>query len=131
MTGNLFVDLLVSAGGILLLVGLSWSLGGWNNRVITLASARNRLKTDEPDFTAEDWLVSVDGRAALALGTLEIVLIFSIGDKMASRRAARSSLYWDRETELINIKLDDPTVPLVGLRAGSTDIAAEWARLLN
>lgn len=133
MTGNLLLDLLISAGGVAVLVGLSAFLGAWKSTRIDDASARERIRFDEPDFPLGDVAVSADGKAAVAFGAdgREAVVVFAVGDGIASRRIAISGAIVSLAGEAVEIALSDPTRRRIRLLAPDAATGARWAGALS
>ena len=91
MTGNVYLDLAISLGGIAFLLALAAGLGATASIKLTAENAKERLAFDEPDFRiAEFWI----GEAcALAISdTDEAAIVFAVGDKLATRRADRETV---------------------------------------
>ncbi|MEL6360740.1 MAG: hypothetical protein AAFR21_06610 [Pseudomonadota bacterium] len=92
MTGNLYLDLLISLGGIGFVVGLAALLGAGEPILVTEENARDRVAFDEPDFIADNWFVDTRGKGALGIGkgiggeAAEAVVVFRLGDRLATRR---------------------------------------------
>lgn len=129
MTGNLYLDLLISLAGVGLMVGVSWALGGWRSAPVDAASAADRLAFDEPDFRPREWLISEDGRAAAALSEdgKEAALVFQVGDRLATRRFLRGSVPIERSGTALVAVLKEPSKWRLRLAAPDEASAARWA----
>lgn len=129
MTGDLYLDLAISVAGIALMVGVSWMIGAWRSRPVERAAAAERLAFDEPDFAAVDWMVSEDRRAAAAISERgdEAALVFSVGDRLATRRFALGDVRARCEDSKIIIETGDLSKPKIVLAAQDARQAAEWA----
>jgi hypothetical protein len=92
-----------------LLVLLSWALGGWETAKIDLAAAQERTAFDHPDFTAQRWLVARDGAAALAASDdgREMIVVFPNGDRLVTRRGAAQRFDVTIDGDLISLKIGD------------------------
>jgi len=130
VTGSILLDLLISLGGVLVLVGLSAALGAWRTEKVTEAGAAERLAFDEPDFAPAEWLIDADGRAAFALSATgeEAAVVFALGDGLASRRFPVGALPASADGDTVTLRLTEPSKNRVSARAGSTEAAAAWAR---
>lgn len=133
MTGNLYLDLLVSFGGVAVLVAVSFLLGAWKSASIDESAARDRLAFDEPDFRPAEWLFSSDGKSAAALSGdgAEAAFIFALGDGLATRRTKLGTVPVSVEGERVVVKLCDPSKWVLKLAAGSPEEAARWAGRLS
>lgn len=132
MTGNLALDLLISAGGVALIVLISVLLGAWKTVRLDEASARGRLELDEPDFQPSDLLVGADGKAALAIGANgDAALVFALGDGLATRRFKPGDYQVKAAGADVELNLRDPSKWRVRLAAGSPEAAAGWAGRLS
>lgn len=129
MTGNLAIDLAISLAGIALMVGVSWLIGAWRSTPVSEAAARERLAFDEPDFAPARFMVSGDGRAAAALSGEgeEAAFVFSLGDRLATRRYRRGAFKVRREGGEVVAELADPSKPKLRLLARDAEEAADWA----
>jgi hypothetical protein len=129
MTGNLYLDLLISFAGVGVLVAVSWTLGGWRSAPVDAASAAERLAFDEPDFKPGEWLLSVDGRAAAALSEdgKEAALVFRVGDGLATRRFRRGAVPIERSGAALVAALKEPSKWRLRLIAPDEASAARWA----
>ena len=128
MTGNLYLDLVISLVGVGVLVGVSWLLGGWRSAAVDAASAADRLAFDEPDFRVREWLISADGKAAAALSedANEAALVFRVGDGLASRRFRRGAAPVERSGAALEIVLKDPSKWRLRLIAPDEASAERW-----
>ena len=133
MTGNLLLDLALSAGGVLLLLALSWALGAWKSTPVDEAAARDRLAFDEPDFAVSDIFVAADGRTAAAVSTngAEAAVVFQVGDRTATRRFPVGSRPVATEGGTITVRLGEISRPNLPLVAADAAEAAAWARRLQ
>lgn len=129
MTGSLAFDMLISLTAIALMVGISMLIGAWRNASVDEAAARERLAFDEPDFEPGRWLVSADGKAAVALsgGGDEAAFVFSVGDSLATRRLRVGAFEVACDGGDIIARIPDVSKPRIRLRAGDAGAAAEWA----
>jgi hypothetical protein len=129
MTGDPLLDLAISFVGTVLLVALSWALGAWRSAAVDEAAAAARLAFDEPDFRPSAWLVSEDGRAALAADEAgrEFALVFAVGDGLATRRAALGSRPAQRDGRAVTILLNEFSKRRVRLVARDESAAEDWA----
>lgn len=132
MTGNLWLDLLISFGGVAVLVGLSFALGGWRSLALDETVVRDRLSFDEPDFIARDFFVSADGKAAAAISEAgEAVFLFALGDGVATRRLPRGAAKVKTEGKSVVATLGDVSRGKVKLAAADEAEAARWAGRLK
>ncbi|MBI1364950.1 MAG: hypothetical protein GC153_03215 [Alphaproteobacteria bacterium] len=133
MTGNTFLDLLISLGGIAIMVAVSWGLGAWRTAKVDAQSARERLAFDEPDFRAVEMFVSADGRTAAALseGGGEVAFVFAAGTGLGTRRAKRGAAELSAEGCDVVARLGDITAPRLRLKAPDEATAARWAGRLS
>jgi hypothetical protein len=133
VTGNLLLDLVISAAGVGLLVALSYVLGGYRDAVLNEASMRDRLAFDEPDFAVSDFLISTDGKAAIALDTAkrEGAVVFAHGDGLATRRFPIGSAAVGSDGAALVISLHDVSKWRVRIAAAAPDAAKSWARRLG
>ncbi len=126
MTGNVFVDSLISLGAIGLMVALAWALFRAPAQPVTEAKARERLAFDEPDFSVVSWLFDKDGRAALAEGGGgEFALVSRLGADLVTRRFSSAGARVREEAGALVIMPGDPGSRPVMLMSSA---AAEWAR---
>ena len=133
MTGNLYLDLLISFAGIGVMVGVSFLLGAWKNAPVDAASAIDRLAFDEPDFAPARWMMSADKRAAAALSAAggEAAFVFAQGDGLATRRLSHGAFKVEQEGREVIVSFGDITKPKIRLVAGGEAEAAEWAGSLR
>lgn len=133
MTGNLAIDLAISLAGIALMVGVSFLIGAWRSAPVSEAAARERLAFDEPDFEPSRFMVSGDGRAAAAMSGAgdEAAFVFSVGDRLATRRFRRGAFKVRREGGEVVAEISDPSMPKLRLIARNAEEAADWAGGLN
>lgn len=132
MTGNVAVDLAISLAGILVLVGVSYVLGGWRSAAVTAEAATTRLRLDEPDFDPIEWMVGTDGRCAAAVSgdRREIALVFAIGDKLASRRFRRGAVSMEKQGPAVIFRMKEPSLRMLRLVApAETDVEGWLSRL--
>ena len=117
MTGNAFLDLAISLTGVAALVGLAFLLGATKTLVLDEASAQERLAFDEPDFRVGEWMIDTGGRSAIALSSDggEVVVLFVLGDGLASRRFKVGGLPVSFDGRRLRIRLDDLSKPSVDL----------------
>lgn len=88
MTGNVVIDLAISALGVAIMAGLARLIFGKVDPSLDLDKAIERLSFDEPDFEPMDWLVDENKKAALARNNAgEIAVITAHGDGLVTRRA--------------------------------------------
>lgn len=128
MTGNVAIDLAISLAGILVLVGVSYLLGGWRTATVTAEAAIARLRLDEPDFAPGEWMVGADGRCAAAVSgdRREIALVFAVGDKFASRRFRRGAVSIEKQAAAIIFRMKEPSLRLVRLIAPDPASLEGW-----
>lgn len=132
MTGDLTLDLLISAAGVALIVAISALLGGFRSVRLDEASARARLAQDEPDFEPAAFMISADGKAAAALGAgRDAALLFALGDGVATRRFAVGAFEVAAEGRDVAILLGEPSKGRLTLAAATPETAAEWAGRLS
>jgi len=87
LTGNVVIDLAISAIGIALIVAIAWSAFRPVELLLSEEKAAARLAFDEPDFNPVEWILSEKQDAALARNqNEEIALVLVHGDRLASRR---------------------------------------------
>ena len=127
MTGNLIIDLAISAIAIGVMVAFAYFLFPSRPEGVTLDRARERLAFGEPDFAPNDWLIDDHARAALAIGVDDqVALIVNVGGDLASRRFERASLSVSLGAEnLLDISTGDAMGRQIPIEA---DGAAQWAR---
>ncbi len=128
MTGNTAVDLAISLGGVVVLALVSWMLGGWRTVRVDAANAAERLALDEPDFAAAGWMIGADGAAAAATSATgrETVLVFRIGDGLASRRFRHGAVGIERRGLTLVFRVNEPSRREVHLTASSDAQAEQW-----
>jgi hypothetical protein len=132
VTGNLVLDLLISAGGVALLVAISAILGGWRSATLTETAVRERLAFDEPDFSPAALMLGVDGRTAAAQSeTGEVALVFRVGDGLATRRFRPGAFPVAIEGGRIIVALKDPSIWRLALAAPDAQSAQAWAGRLT
>jgi hypothetical protein len=131
MTGNLVLDLVISLGGVAVLVAVSGMLGGWRSLKVDEAAARDRLAFDEQDFVARDLLLSRDGKAAAALSNEEAVFLFPLGDSLATRRTRLGAVRVAVEGASVIAALGDVSKAKLKLAAPDEATAARWAGRLK
>ncbi|MCA8889228.1 MAG: hypothetical protein KDA46_10390 [Parvularculaceae bacterium] len=133
MTGNLYLDLAISLVGVGLVVLISYFLGAWRSVKVTEAAAADRLAFDEPDFAPERWMIGVDGAVAAALAKAggEIALVFSLGDRLVSRRLPALAVKCSARDGTLVFELGEPSKRAIRLVAASSQQAGEWARALG
>lgn len=132
MTGNPWLDLLISFGGVAVLVGLSFALGGWRSLALDDVLARDRLAFDEPDFIAKDLFISADGKAAAAISEAgEAVFLFALGDGVATRRLPRGAAKVRTEGKSVVATIGDVSRSRIKLAAADESEAARWAGRLG
>ncbi|MEO1136318.1 MAG: hypothetical protein AAFW68_06870 [Pseudomonadota bacterium] len=126
MTGNLFVDSLVSLAAIALMVGLARLFFPASGETVTQARAAERLAFDEPDFRPVRWLIDGEGRAALAEGEAgDLALVSRLGLDLVTRRFPAGAMRADAAEGKLVIRPGDPGSRKVAL---ASDDAALWAR---
>ena len=128
MTGNVAVDLAISLAGIVVLVGVSYLLGGWRTAAVTADAASARLRLDEPDFAPDEWMVGADGRCAAAVSgdRREIALVFAVGDKLASRRFRRGAVSIEKQAAAIIFRMKEPSLRKIRLVAPDPSNLEGW-----
>ncbi len=133
MTGNLILDLLISAAGVVVLVALSWVLGGWRTQVVDESAATARLAFDEPDFAPEAWLFDRKGAAGVAISAdgTEAAAVFGVGDGFATRRFNAGAVKAAAAGEILMLDLGDPSKWRLRIRASSAEEASRWALRLR
>lgn len=133
MTGNLYLDLLISFAGIAVLVGVSFALGGWKSARVDEVAAQDRLAFDEPDFDVVEWLFSEDGKAAAAISRdgEEIAYIFAVGDGLSTRRVRKGAAKVEAAGEMVTVRLGDASFGRLRLAARDGEAAARWAGRLG
>ena len=130
MTGNTLIDLAISIGGVILLVGLARLIFGLQGAALTEAAAADRLAFDEPDFEPAEWLIS--GTGAIAVNQAgEAALIKPLGDGLVSRRFSVKDLRWRRDGLRLTIEAPDHAFSTLMVNAGSEEEAQRWAARLN
>ena len=130
MTGNTLIDLAISIGGVILLVGLARLIFGVQSAALTRAAASDRLAFDEPDFEPAEWLVSESGAVAVNQAG-EAALIKPLGDGLVSRRFSVKDLRWRRDGLQLMIEAPDHAFSNLMVSASSEDEAQRWAARLN
>lgn len=128
MTGDLVLDLAISLGGVLAIVGVTAALGALTTARVTQDCARDRLAFDEPDFVAAEWMIGLDGRAAAAISAdrAETALIFAVGDGLATRRFRAGAVALEKAGATLVFRLGEPSLPAVRLAAPDDATAADW-----
>ena len=118
----------ISLAGVLVLVLVSFLLGGLKSAAVTREAAAERLAFDEPDFRAAEWMVGADGKAAatVSIDGAEAALIFAIGDGLASRRFRRGGVALRRDGSTLLIDTREPSLWGLKLKAPDEASAAEW-----
>jgi hypothetical protein len=129
MTGNFFIDALISITGIAAIVLIARLVFPASAIRITEATARERIAFDEPDFAPLHWLLDAQGRAALAEGAAgDFILISPQGLDVVTRRfRAGAAKVWE-QAGVLNVKLLDVTLPKVSIADKG---AAQWAMKLT
>ncbi|MEX0645649.1 MAG: hypothetical protein WD076_10075 [Parvularculaceae bacterium] len=129
MTGNLYLDLAISLGGVAILVAVSWLLGAWRSITLDEASARDRLAFDEPDFVVGEWLFGADRKSAVAISADggELALVKPLGDGLATRRIKKGAAPVEAKGADVVIALGDPSIRKFRLKAADEKAAARWA----
>ena len=129
MTGNLYLDLAISLGGVAILVAVSFALGAWRSATLDEAAARDRLAFDEPDFVVGEWLFGADGKAAVAVSQdgRELGLLRLLGDGLATRRLKKGVAPIVAKGADVLIGLGDPSIATFRLKAPDEKSAAAWA----
>lgn len=131
MTGNLILDLVISVGGIIIVVAISWALGAARLSRVTEADVIERAAFDEPDFDPSEWLVGKDGMAALAVAKNgESLIAFRVGDRIATRRFAAGAAPANADGPTVVFRLADPGAPAVRIRTADANKAKQWAARL-
>ena len=126
MTGNLFIDSLISIGAIALMVLVARLLFPPPPSAVTEAEARERLAFDEPDFLTVRWLIDRQGRAAVAEDAAgDVALVFRLGLDLVTRRFPASAIQAEEANFALIIRPNDPGSRKLVIAA---DGAAEWAR---
>ncbi len=126
MTGNLFIDSLISLAAIGLMVLLAWVMFRAPAGPVTEAEAAARLAFDEPDFQPVNWLVDENGKAAFAEGAGgEYALVSRLGADLVTRRMPGATVHACEHGGALVIRPSDPGSTPV--RLASPD-AASWAR---
>ncbi|HXI86386.1 MAG TPA: hypothetical protein VNH64_02930 [Parvularculaceae bacterium] len=133
MTGNLNLDLVISLGGVALMVAISWALGAWRSVKADEASAPERLAFDEPDFKPAEWFFSADGKAAAAISESgeDVAFVFALGDSLGTRRMRKGAARIATEGRDVTAALGDISAPPLKLRAPDEAAAARWAGRLS
>lgn len=133
MTGNLLLDLAVSAAVTAALVVLSFLLGAWRSVRVDEGRMRDRLAFDEPDFRPGAFLIGIDGKAAAALDEAggEGALVFALGDGLATRRFKLGALAAKSENGAVMVTLRDLSKWRVRIAAPNAEAAAVWAGKLG
>ena len=128
--------LVASALSIGLLVALNAFLGGWTAaRLLDLDAAAQRIAVDVLGFRASaEGVLDADKRAALVVekGGARLGLAVCLGDKVAVRalrpgdvRAVQS------QGGVLDLQLDDYTLPKASLRFTEASLAERWAEMLQ
>lgn len=133
VTGNLYLDLLVSAGGVALLAAISYALGAWRTATADEAAARERLAFDEPDFSPVRWYIDAKGRAAVATSGdgREVAVVFAVGDALATRRMKTGALRVRQSGAALDVLLGDFSRRKLALEAPDAATARAWAAALG
>lgn len=133
MTGNLYLDLLISFAGIAVLVGVSFALGGWRSAKVDETTARDRLAFDEPDFAVGEWLFSEDGKTAAAISAdgEEVAYVFAVGDGVATRRMRKGAVPVEAAGETVTVRLGDASIGRLRLAVRDDEAAVRWAGRLG
>ena len=128
MTGDLVFDLAISVAGIIVLVAVSWLLGGLRSAEATREKAAERLSFDEPDFAAGEWLIGADGKAAAAISAdgREIALVFAVGDGLATRRFDRDKVVAEQKDSAVVFRPGEPSLSRLKLAAPDAATAEQW-----
>ncbi len=117
MTGDLLLDSVISAAGVVVLVGVIWGLFPSHPAPVTREAARERLAFDEPDFEPARWIIDAGGRAALAEnGSGEFALVLRLGADLVVRRFREGDGEIMREARAVTVRLPDPSIRPVTLR---------------
>jgi hypothetical protein len=128
VTGNLVADLAISFAGILVLVGISYFLGGLRSKVVTADAAIERLSFDEPDFEPGFIMVGADGKSAAVVSSnsSETALVFAVGDGFATRRFRHGAISLEKHGDRIEFRLNELSRRAVLLQAPDSKSAEEW-----
>lgn len=126
MTGNLYIDLAVSLGGILFVVALIRFMFADADVEISEQLAIDRLKFDEPDFEPAAWLIDDQAKIALARSDSgEIAVVKAMGGDFITRRFARGVAIASIQNNMLTIEPTDHTWRAVSLNVSEVD-AAQW-----
>lgn len=131
MTGNLYLDFLISIAGITIMVGISWLIGALRTIPVEEGAAKERLAFDEPDFAPRRWLLSCDGKAAAAVSDREAAFVFANGDSLATRRYPLGAFGVSAEGETVIAAIPDPSKSKIRLTARDAAEAADWTGRLG
>lgn len=123
------LQLLISVGGIILMVGLCWMLFGRGGAPLTSETITHCLARDIPGFRAGRTALSRTARAALIenLADGETYLAIIRGDDLVTRKLARGTGIARNGTQL-HLTLDDITLPKAELDLAD---AADWETRLK
>ncbi|MEM8772763.1 MAG: hypothetical protein AAGD92_14045 [Pseudomonadota bacterium] len=128
MTGNLFLDSLISLGAIAVMVIAARIAFGAHEVPVNESAARERLAADEPDFNPRAWLIDRDGRAALAAGDLEFAVVSRLGGDLVTRRFRPGGANVTTRQGGVEISFPDAGSARVMIVAEG---AVSWARKLS
>lgn len=129
MTGNLFIDSLISLGAIGLMVLAAWT--AFHTPVVPLdeKQARERLAFDEPDFKPRGFVFDPSGKVALVEGgDDELALLFRHGAELVTRRFFAGMAQCRVENGVLKIKPNDPGANTISLVCAEP---AMWARKIS
>ncbi len=129
MTGNVLIDLAISLGGVILLVGLARVIFGARRAVVNEAAAAERLAFDEPDFVPDAWLAGEGGAVAVSRAG-EAALVVTLGDGLATRRVRLADLRSRRDGADVVIEAPDHAFPRLVVTAASEEDAERWTARL-
>lgn len=123
--------------GVLLLVAITWWLGGWKTaRLADEGAALRRLRLDMPDFQADQILLAKDGSAALLreAGSGRLVAVAANGDGFFTRdiqpAQAAAARFEDGHQSLV-IDAPDFSAPRIKLPVTDPAQAQAWITRLK
>lgn len=131
---------LIGGLGVLLLVAVSYLLGGWRDtRLKDIRQASERMRRDYLNFAIDEGVLDTNGASALLAeaGTKRMGIVFSIGDAFATRLLKQgdiTSVHMETEearAPTLTIGLDDFSKPELVITTPTLAVAHQWRDRLN
>ncbi len=129
MTGDPLTDLLISIGGIIVMVLIARLVFPSPSIKVTQDVALDRISFEEPDFKPVSWLIDDAGRAAIVEGAGgEFILVERLGLDVLLRRFQAGVAKASEVDHALVVKLPDVTLP----KAVITNVdASQWVKKIT